>query len=200
MIKEGGCPETYKREIAVHKIDCIRKSPYIRQLHEAFGRGIDNRYMIFEWMEHGLWSLQDQKKLSILCFRRRLRSRYYRLSLHFQTWMGRTRASTQVNLSLLFNETIRVALMNYLEIYPFNILVSDANSPKPTVKLAHLGNRKYASPSRILYRLTLSTIVIPAGEQHEYGPPREDRRAPELWMGRRLSTACDVWALGVSIC
>lgn len=61
MIKTEDHPVLYEREVDVYEFDCIRKSPYIRSMCEAVDNGTD-KCMIFEWMEHDLWSLRHQRK------------------------------------------------------------------------------------------------------------------------------------------
>lgn len=63
MIKTEDHPVLYEREVDVYEFDCVRKSPYIRSMHETVDNGTD-KCMIFEWMEHDLWSLRHQKRSS----------------------------------------------------------------------------------------------------------------------------------------
>jgi hypothetical protein len=60
-------PVPYKREIDVYEFDYIRNSPYIRSIYESVDNGTD-KCMVFEWMEHDLWSLRHKKRSSNSAF------------------------------------------------------------------------------------------------------------------------------------
>ena len=50
----------YDREIKAYEFDCIRNSPFIRQVHEAIDNGTD-KCMVLESMDQDLWSLRHRK-------------------------------------------------------------------------------------------------------------------------------------------
>jgi hypothetical protein len=61
MVKAPGNPVSYEREMNVYEFDCINRSPYIRSIREVVENKTD-RCMIFEWMDHDLWSLRNQQQ------------------------------------------------------------------------------------------------------------------------------------------
>ena len=61
MIKTEDEPILYQREFNVYEFDCVRNSPYIRSIYETVDNGTD-KCMVFEWMEHDLWSLRRRKR------------------------------------------------------------------------------------------------------------------------------------------
>lgn len=63
MLKVESHPVSYTCEVNAYQFQCIRKSPYIRSLHEVVDNGTD-RCMIFEWMDSDLWSLRRKKNES----------------------------------------------------------------------------------------------------------------------------------------
>ncbi|KMU87156.1 hypothetical protein CIHG_05097 [Coccidioides immitis H538.4] len=69
----------------------------------------------------------------------------------------------------------------HTDVNPNNILVSGADSASPIVKLADLGG------------------LIRSGRCFDERIQGLAIRAPEVWMGKPVTPACDVWSVGVSI-
>ncbi|PGH19866.1 CMGC protein kinase [Polytolypa hystricis UAMH7299] len=161
MIKTERHPMMYKPELDAHEFNCIRNSPYITSMYEAIDNGTD-KCMVFEWLDHNLWSLRYQKRAR-------------------NSALPKTAAKSVLQALTALSNMDGQGAGVHADIYPHNIMVSDADSPSPTVKLGDLGN------------------LIPAGSQLTYRLQGHAIRAPEIWMGRTISPACDVWALGVSL-
>ncbi|KAK2811045.1 hypothetical protein FQN50_002380 [Emmonsiellopsis sp. PD_5] len=69
----------------------------------------------------------------------------------------------------------------HTDVNPNNILVSGADSASPIVKLADLGG------------------LIRSGRCFDERIQGLAIRAPEVWMGKPVTPACDVWSVGVSL-
>ncbi|QKX64548.1 uncharacterized protein TRUGW13939_11723 [Talaromyces rugulosus] len=158
MVKTPAHPVLYEREASVYEFDCIKRSPYIRSQREVTE---NNQCMVFEWMGCDLWSLRNKQQSSNSLFLK-------------------TVASSVLNALVAFLDMDGNGAAVHTDVNPNNILVSEASSASPSVKLADLEG------------------LIPAGEHREHRLQGFSIRAPEIWMGHAPSSACDVWSLGLA--
>ncbi|WEW59406.1 hypothetical protein PRK78_004878 [Emydomyces testavorans] len=124
-----------------------------------------DKCMVFEWMDADLWSL---------------RARAQELGQPFLKATARSILEAVKVFSDMDGQD-PVVHTELKDINPNNVLVSNVDSPKPSVKLSDLG------------------AVIPSEGFDEWRLQSLATRAPELWKGVLPAPPCDVWSVGVTL-
>lgn len=202
MLKTEDHPVIYQREADVYEFDCIRESPYIRSLHEVVDNDTD-KCMVFQWMDSDLWSLRKQRhqlnpqlpKIVAKSVLKALVAFDYMDGQGAGVHTGESWSRFDIDLYGWW-----LLLTHDLDVNPNNILVDGADTSSTVVKLSDLGGCKnFLVPFLKWGFLTLTGIVIHAYEEQECRLQGFAIRAPEIWMGKAPTPACDVWSLGVSV-
>ncbi|KAK2836889.1 hypothetical protein FQN49_006622 [Arthroderma sp. PD_2] len=159
-----------ERELLAHQLPVIKACPYIRQAVDVIEKGEHEdwspspstiqKQLVLEWMDTDLWLTRPfgkpflNPKLPQIVTRSILEA-----LLVFQQMKG---VHTDVN--------------------PNNILLSNLDTPLPTVKLGDLDN-------------AFSEGIA----MNNPGAQSDETRAPEVWKGLGVWHSSDMWSLGVTI-
>ncbi|MCJ1307747.1 hypothetical protein MMC25_001395 [Agyrium rufum] len=150
----------YDREVDNHGWPPFVASPYIRSLKDHINHDIGSqgrRSIVLEWFETDLWKARAHKRCQ------------------------EPEVQRQVAKSVL--EALAVFADNeatHTDINPNNVLISDLESPLPTVKVADLENLCFQGFDEV----RAQGLEI---------------RAPEVWRGLGCWPSSDVWSLGVTM-
>lgn len=138
MVKTEDHPVLYAREVGNYEFDCIKESPYIRSMREV----IDNtdKCMIFEWLDSDLWSLRGRQNPPSSILLKTVARSVLGALVAFVDMDGEGLA-VHIGESVYHLPTRRESNCP-TDVNPNNILVSGADSKRPTVKLADLGGCK----------------------------------------------------------
>ncbi|KAK2861090.1 hypothetical protein FQN49_004554 [Arthroderma sp. PD_2] len=137
--------------------------------------------MVFEWMDTDLWSLRRRvHELSPLFLKVTAKS-VLKVVKVFADMDGQGPAVHTGITTKDPGSAYDLSADTCQDINPNDILVSDVETTKPTVKLADL-EVVIASESFDAFRLQGFSI-----------------RAPEIWKGVLPTPACDVWSVGVTL-